>query len=176
VASKTVVELYDDLDGGHADETVSFGLDGVDYTIDLSTANAAALRRVLAGFIPHARRVSGRSKRAAAPEAAELVVEPEPPRERRRTEREVRIAKAQSASVTEEIRRLASESASRAAKAAEQRAAAVARAKADDEGTLFAVGDPTPVAPKSGAAPANAEPVAPGPVPALMIPFQEAGL
>ena len=36
--------LEDDLDGGPADETIRFGLDGAYYEIDLSSANAARLR------------------------------------------------------------------------------------------------------------------------------------
>ncbi len=41
MAQKTVVTLVDDIDGGEADETVSFGLDGSSYEIDLSSANAS---------------------------------------------------------------------------------------------------------------------------------------
>jgi hypothetical protein len=63
VASKTVVELFDDLDGGRADETVRFALDGVEYEIDLSRTNAAALRDVLAEFVAHAHRAPVRSHR-----------------------------------------------------------------------------------------------------------------
>ena len=36
MATKTTVVLEDDLDGGPADETVRFGLDGVEYEIDLT--------------------------------------------------------------------------------------------------------------------------------------------
>jgi hypothetical protein len=63
VASRTIVALIDDLDGGDADETVSFALDGVEYDIDLSANNAAGLRKVLAEFIESARRTSGRKNR-----------------------------------------------------------------------------------------------------------------
>lgn len=48
MAQKVQVVLTDDLDGGDADETVQFALDGVSYEIDLSTANAEALREALA--------------------------------------------------------------------------------------------------------------------------------
>jgi Lsr2 len=61
VAQKTVVTLVDDLDGGEADETVSFGLDGTSYDIDLSSSNAAKLRDALARYVGSARRSSGRS-------------------------------------------------------------------------------------------------------------------
>src|ERR1035437_2485186 len=49
MAQKTVVTLYDDLDGSteHV-ETVSFALDGQTYDIDLSRVNAGTLREVLA--------------------------------------------------------------------------------------------------------------------------------
>jgi Lsr2 len=61
VAQKTVVTLVDDLDGGEADETVSFGLDGSSYEIDLSSSNAEKLRDSLAQYVGSARRSSGRS-------------------------------------------------------------------------------------------------------------------
>src|SRR5690242_10848481 len=60
VAQKTVVELVDDLDGGEADETVAFALDGVDFSIDLSSENASRLRDTLAEFVGHARRIDAR--------------------------------------------------------------------------------------------------------------------
>src|SRR5262245_10209833 len=44
VAKETVTRLIDDLDGGEAHETVTFGLDGHVYQIDLSTRNAKKLR------------------------------------------------------------------------------------------------------------------------------------
>ena len=56
MATKISVALEDDLDGGPADETVRFGLDGVDYEIDLNKPNARAFRRQLASFLIHARR------------------------------------------------------------------------------------------------------------------------
>jgi hypothetical protein len=62
MAQKVTVELEDDLDGGPADETVRFGVDGSGYEIDLSAKNAAALRRKLAPFIEHARK-AGRGAR-----------------------------------------------------------------------------------------------------------------
>jgi hypothetical protein len=43
VAKQTITKLIDDLDKGEADETVKFGLDGVQYEIDLSAKNAAKL-------------------------------------------------------------------------------------------------------------------------------------
>lgn len=70
MAQKTQVVLIDDLDGGDADETVSFSLDGVSYEIDLSTANAARLRDELATWVGHARRVGGRTRSGRRASAA----------------------------------------------------------------------------------------------------------
>ena len=44
MAQKVQVLLVDDIDGSEATETVSFGLDGVAYEIDLSSGNAGELR------------------------------------------------------------------------------------------------------------------------------------
>ncbi len=65
MAQKTVVELVDDLDGGEADETVFFALDGVDFRIDLSTENANRLRDIMAQYVGHARRVGGGRKQSS---------------------------------------------------------------------------------------------------------------
>jgi hypothetical protein len=61
MARTTVVELVDDIDGDPADETVSFGLDGAMYEIDLSKVNAAKLRAGLTPFLGHARK-AGRAR------------------------------------------------------------------------------------------------------------------
>jgi hypothetical protein len=62
VAQKITVALEDDLDGGPADETMHFGLDGSEYEIDLSKKNANSLRKTLAPFIEHGRRVASRGQ------------------------------------------------------------------------------------------------------------------
>ena len=59
MAQKVNIVLIDDLDGSSADETVTFGLDGTTYEIDLNDANAAALREALSGYVGHARKVTG---------------------------------------------------------------------------------------------------------------------
>jgi hypothetical protein len=65
MAQKVNIILVDDLDGGSADENVRFGLDGVSYEIDLSSANAAELRSSLERFIAAGRKTSaGRATRA----------------------------------------------------------------------------------------------------------------
>jgi hypothetical protein len=56
MATKITVELEDDLDGGPAEETVRFGIDGSEYEIDLNMHNAGAFRQQLAPFIEHARK------------------------------------------------------------------------------------------------------------------------
>ncbi|MGA5199711.1 histone-like nucleoid-structuring protein Lsr2, partial [Streptomyces exfoliatus] len=66
MAQKVQVLLIDDIDGGTADETVTFGLDGKTYEIDLKEVSAAKLREALAPFIKAGRRVGGASSRAVA--------------------------------------------------------------------------------------------------------------
>jgi len=66
MAQKVQVVLVDDLDGGTADETVTFSLDGVSYEIDLSHDNAAALRDLLAPYVGHGRRVGGGARRSGS--------------------------------------------------------------------------------------------------------------
>ena len=65
MAQRVHVVLEDDLDGGSADETVMFGVDGVNYEIDLSESNAARLREVLAPYIAVARRSSSRGRKSS---------------------------------------------------------------------------------------------------------------
>ncbi|RKS75248.1 Lsr2 protein [Motilibacter peucedani] len=77
MAQRTVVTLEDDIDGGPAEETVTFALDGVTYEIDLNADNAASLRDALAPYVGAGRRTGGRSgggtrtrtSRASAPAA-----------------------------------------------------------------------------------------------------------
>ena len=72
--------LTDDLDKtSEAAETITFGLDGVTYEIDLSEANAAALRSALAPYTEVARRIGGgrakpgsRKRGASASDATEV--------------------------------------------------------------------------------------------------------
>jgi hypothetical protein len=72
MAQKTIVQLFDDLDGSSSDsvETVEFGLDGVTYEIDLNEDNASKLRGELADYVAAARRTGGRVKRGLASAAA----------------------------------------------------------------------------------------------------------
>jgi nucleoid-associated protein Lsr2 len=63
MAQKVQVLLVDDLDGGEADETVSFSLDGATYEIDLSGSNAKRLRDSLKQFVDHARKAGAARRR-----------------------------------------------------------------------------------------------------------------
>ena len=68
MAQKVQVLLVDDIDGGAADGTVTFGLDGVTYEIDLTAGHATELRDALAQWVGHARKVGGRTAtRSSAP-------------------------------------------------------------------------------------------------------------
>ena len=62
MAQRVTAELEDDLDGGPADETLRFGLDGTEYEIDLRNTNASKFRRQIAPYIDHARE-AGRGQR-----------------------------------------------------------------------------------------------------------------
>ncbi|GAA2161079.1 Lsr2 protein [Humibacillus xanthopallidus] len=62
MAHKMITTLVDDIDGTEAAETVSFGLDGRSYEIDLSEKNAKALRASLGHWTARAR-TSGRPAR-----------------------------------------------------------------------------------------------------------------
>jgi Lsr2 len=64
MAQKVQVLLVDDLDGGEASETVSFGLDGSNYEIDLSGKNAEELRDAFAKYVGSARK-AGRAASSA---------------------------------------------------------------------------------------------------------------
>ena len=63
MAQVTRVRLVDDLDGGEADESISFALDGVALEIDLSNDNAEKLRGIFAPYVAAARRGGGQRAR-----------------------------------------------------------------------------------------------------------------
>jgi len=63
MAQVTTVRLVDDLDGGEADQSISFTLDGQALEIDLSSENAGKLRDIFAPYIAAARRGGGRPAR-----------------------------------------------------------------------------------------------------------------
>jgi hypothetical protein len=55
MAKTVIVKLTDDIDGGDADETVYFALDGKNYEIDVNKANADTLRAAFRPFIEKGR-------------------------------------------------------------------------------------------------------------------------
>lgn len=67
MAQKVIVELIDDLDDEPIDfggETISFAVNGVEYTIDLNDKNATEFHRKLDYYIRHATKVGGRQTTA----------------------------------------------------------------------------------------------------------------
>jgi hypothetical protein len=73
---QTRIELIDDIDGSPADETVTFGLDGTNYEIDLTDRNAAELRDLLAQYVGCGRKVGrggSADLRVVRPSAARAV-------------------------------------------------------------------------------------------------------
>lgn len=73
MAQKVNIVLVDDIDGTDATQTVSFGLDGANYEIDLNDENASALREALAAYVGHGRKVGrggGGAKRGGGRAAA----------------------------------------------------------------------------------------------------------
>lgn len=65
MAQKIQMLFIDDIDGGEADGTVRFGIDGAEYEIDLSAAHNAELRDALGKYVSHARKVTARGARPA---------------------------------------------------------------------------------------------------------------
>jgi hypothetical protein len=67
VAQKIQTLFIDDIDGGAAEGTVRFALDGTDYEIDLNAKHTDELRTALGKYVSHARKVAGarRGGRAA---------------------------------------------------------------------------------------------------------------
>ena len=60
---KTIIKLVDDTDGSEAAETLTFGLEGASYELDLSDKNAKKLRDALAPWVAAARKTGGRRGR-----------------------------------------------------------------------------------------------------------------
>ncbi len=64
MAQKVQTLFIDDIDGGDAEGTVRFALDGTDYEIDLSAAHTAELHQALNAYIRHARKAGGTARRS----------------------------------------------------------------------------------------------------------------
>jgi hypothetical protein len=69
MAQQVLVQLVDDLDGTSSNDvsTLTFGLDGVTYEIDLGSPNAEKLRKTFEEYVAVARRTGGRLRRGTAP-------------------------------------------------------------------------------------------------------------
>ena len=65
MAQKVHIVLIDDIDQSDAEETVTFGLDGKEFAIDLNKKNARSLRDALAPYVAHARPVSRSGRRSS---------------------------------------------------------------------------------------------------------------
>lgn len=63
MAQKVNIVLVDDIDGTDASETLTFGLDGSSYEIDLTEANATALRNALAPYLGFARKTTAAGRK-----------------------------------------------------------------------------------------------------------------
>lgn len=68
MAKEVTERLVDDLDGTTAAETVTYGLDGITYEVDLSEVNAKELRSYLQRFmeVSRSRGKAGKASDAAA--------------------------------------------------------------------------------------------------------------
>ena len=102
MAQKVNIILVDDIDGGEADETVSFALDGKDYEIDLTDKNAQKLRDALAPFVAHARKAAGRRRGRSA--ASSTTAAGASPAEIRAWAREAGMEVPERGRVSEEVR------------------------------------------------------------------------
>ncbi len=65
MAQKITTLFIDDIDGGEADGTVRFALDGTDYEIDLNAKHSEELRSALGKYVSHARKVGGTARRTS---------------------------------------------------------------------------------------------------------------
>ena len=65
MAQKVHTLYIDDIDGSEAAGTVRFGLDGIDYEIDLNAEHTGNLHAALRKYIDHARKVGGATRRAS---------------------------------------------------------------------------------------------------------------
>ena len=63
VAQKITTLFIDDIDGGAAEGTVRFALDGTEYEIDLNAKHSEELRSALGKYVTHARKVGGGTRR-----------------------------------------------------------------------------------------------------------------
>jgi hypothetical protein len=74
MAQKISTLFIDDIDGGEAEGTVRFGLDGTDFEIDLSGKHSEELHSTLSKYVTHARKV-GTARRASRGRQAAAAVD-----------------------------------------------------------------------------------------------------
>jgi hypothetical protein len=65
MAQRITTLFIDDIDGGEAEGTVRFALDGTEYEIDLNAQHTEELRSALGQYVTHARKVAGARKGTA---------------------------------------------------------------------------------------------------------------
>jgi hypothetical protein len=73
MAQRIQTLFIDDIDGGAADGTVRFGLDGTDYEIDLSGEHTDELRSVLEKYIEHSRKVGSARRPRRGPRTGPVI-------------------------------------------------------------------------------------------------------
>ncbi len=66
MAQKIQTLFIDDIDGGEAEGTLRFAIDGAEYEIDLSAEHDEELRDAPRNYIAHARKVGGTGRRGTA--------------------------------------------------------------------------------------------------------------
>lgn len=83
MARRVIQELGDDIDGSAPSETVKLSYRGVDYEVDLSARNAAALDEALAPYLESARRVQAArgARRTRSPKSGAATPSPKEVRE-----------------------------------------------------------------------------------------------
>ena len=62
MAQKIQILFIDDIDGGEAEGTVRFAIDGAEYEIDLSAKHSDELRDTFKNYIAHARKLGGTAR------------------------------------------------------------------------------------------------------------------
>ncbi len=80
MASRTIVQLIDDLDGkeiGDGEgETIAFSFSGVDYSIDLRSKNAEKFQKALEPYLGAATRIGGRRRSGGSSQSNGGTVDP----------------------------------------------------------------------------------------------------
>jgi Lsr2 len=67
VAQKIQTLFIDDIDGGEAEGTIRFALDGTEYEIDLNAKHSEELRSALGKYVGHARKTADTARRGGRP-------------------------------------------------------------------------------------------------------------